>query len=205
MTGFGLKLAVVGCLCLGVGWWGFQKGKVRGLKLAGLTVAKPEIRPEVQAPTIEYRGRVEYRDRVVERVLPGQSQTPRICEDWVDQHGRFYFNQAARTLDVDQRFTLKTSTVQVDEDTVVVRGTLLEESPATGEILREWDLEGQAKVWIPRAPARKNWAVFVGARLDEEASVGPVVRVERKFPWKVAVAAEFSDTPTLSGGLVFEF
>jgi hypothetical protein len=156
-------------------------------------------------PRLVVASRKEFQSAELVEEAPRPSETPALCEDWVDEHGRFRFNQSLRRLEVNQRFRVRFLLTQLANGRVKAAGELEELSPATGEPLRTVPVESDALAyWTPPLEQPAKWRAFVGTELGL-SGWRPLLRVERRLPLGFRIGAEVSDQAHLYAGWAFEF
>jgi hypothetical protein len=132
----------------------------------------------------------------------------KLCEDWVDPDGRFFWHAETRTLDVTQLFNARTSIVETESGRVYADVKVVEVN-RRGVVLREVATE-QAEILLAGHGRHSRGQLLIGAyaaehSLGERLVYGPLVRGDFRIFGGVVVGAEASSDIRIFAGWRKEF
>ena len=118
----------------------------------------------------------------------GHPSLNECCVDWTDDHDRFHFYAADRRLTVSQVFRLDAFLSQGRRGRVLLKGSIFEVSPKTGEDIKEMRLQDvEIASW---APERPTWTAFAGVSMTSEGSFVPTFVLSRRLFWNVYASGQ---------------
>lgn len=151
-------------------------------RLAAVVVSTATLKGSAkEAPAKQKEGRTPPLQVLVAgeatRAEPGLDFADR-CRAWQDEHGRFYFDPVARTLEYTVSLRTSTDIIVDRRGRVFARTTVEELSPRTGEVLAIVPAQERARVAVAPPP---RWTVNVGYAAGS-AGAGPILVVDRALP-----------------------
>lgn len=139
------------------------------------------------------------------RLVPEGAQSFReACADWSDEHGRFHFSQAERTLKIDQVFSVATFVTKVRSGKVYTKVVVHELSPKTGDRLGVVQTKDSVTTYFIPPAGIPKWTAFVGGAWDNSGA-NPLVAITYRplANYRVINGLTFGAASTFADGYLF--